>query len=321
MLVDEVQIVVKAGNGGNGSASFIRNSQTARGGPDGGNGGIGGSIYIQGVNDIDALQTFRYNKKARAEDGVSGGKNKLFGRNGKDLVIRVPLGTLVQDLSNNAVLEVIDESTKHLIARGGKGGRGNNEFKSATNQAPKFAEKGESGEDKKVKLELKLIADVGLIGLPNAGKSSLLEVLTNAHPKIANYPFTTLEPNLGVMDGLILADIPGLIEGASAGKGLGVRFLKHIERTKILVHCIDVSSNDPYKDYETIRLELKNFNENLLSKKEIILITKADLITKDDIEKFVKLFRKKSKDAKPVSIYDDQSLNELKEKIKELINK
>lgn len=321
MLVDEVQIFIKAGNGGNGSASFIRNSQTARGGPDGGNGGIGGSIYIQGVNDIDALQTFRYNKKVRAEDGVNGGKNKLFGRNGKDLVIRVPLGTLVQDLSNNTVLEVIDESTKHLIARGGKGGRGNNEFKSATNQAPKFAEKGESGEDKKVKLELKLIADVGLIGLPNAGKSSLLEVLTNAHPKIANYPFTTLEPNLGVMDGLILADIPGLIEGASAGKGLGVRFLKHIERTKILVHCIDVSSNDPYKDYETIRLELKSFSENLLSKKEIILITKADLITKGDIEKFVKLFRKKSKDAKPVSIYDDQSLNELKEKIKELINK
>ena len=321
MLVDEVQIVVKAGNGGNGSASFIRNSQTARGGPDGGNGGIGGSIYIQGVNDIDALQTFRYNKKAKAEDGVNGGKNKLFGRNGKDLVIRVPLGTLVQDLSNNTVLEVIDESTKHLIARGGKGGRGNNEFKSATNQAPKFAEKGESGEDKKVKLELKLIADVGLIGLPNAGKSSLLEVLTNAHPKIANYPFTTLEPNLGVMDGLILADIPGLIEGASAGKGLGVRFLKHIERTKILVHCIDVSSNDPYKDYETIRLELKSFNENLLSKKEIILITKADLISKGDIEKFVKLFRKKNKDALPVSIYDDKSLNELKEKIKELINK
>ncbi len=321
MLVDEVQIFIKAGNGGNGSASFIRNSQTARGGPDGGNGGIGGSIYIQGVNDIDALQTFRYNKKVKAEDGVNGGKNKLFGRNGKELVIRVPLGTLVQDLSNNTVLEVIDESTKHLIARGGKGGRGNNEFKSATNQAPKFAEKGESGEDKKVKLELKLIADVGLIGLPNAGKSSLLEVLTNAHPKIANYPFTTLEPNLGVMDGLILADIPGLIEGASAGKGLGVRFLKHIERTKILVHCIDVSSNDPYKDYETIRLELKNFNENLLSKKEIILITKADLISKDDIEKFVKLFRKKSRDAKPVSIYDDQSLNELKEKIKELINK
>jgi len=320
MLVDEVQIVVKAGNGGNGSASFIRNSQTARGGPDGGNGGIGGSVYIQGINDIDALQTFRYNKKARAEDGVNGGKNKLFGRNGKDLIIKVPLGTLVIDVSSKSTFEVIDETTKHLIARGGKGGRGNNEFKSATNQAPKFAEKGESGEDKKIKLELKLIADVGLIGLPNAGKSSLLEVLTNAHPKIANYPFTTLEPNLGVMDRLILADIPGLIEGASQGKGLGIRFLKHIERTKILVHCIDVSTNDPYKDYETIRMELQNFNQNLLSKKEIILITKSDLISEENVKKFLALFKKKKKEALPISIYNDDSLKVLKGKIKELIS-
>lgn len=320
MLVDEVHILVKAGNGGNGSASFIRNSQTARGGPDGGNGGIGGSVYIQGINDIDALQTFRYNKKVRAEDGVNGGKNKLFGRNGKDLVIKVPLGTLVIDMSSKSTFEVIDETTKHLIARGGKGGRGNNEFKSATNQAPKFAEKGESGEDKKVKLELKLIADVGLIGLPNAGKSSLLEVLTNAHPKIADYPFTTLEPNLGVMDRLILADIPGLIEGASQGKGLGIRFLKHIERTKILVHCIDVSTKDPYKDYETIRMELQNFNQNLLSKKEIILITKSDLISEENVKKFLTLFKKKKKEALPISIYNVESLNVLKEKIKELIN-
>ena len=320
MLVDEVHILVKAGNGGNGSASFIRNSQTARGGPDGGNGGIGGSVYIQGINDIDALQTFRYNKKVRAEDGVNGGKNKLFGRNGKDLIIKVPLGTLVIDVSSKSTFEVIDETTKHLIARGGKGGRGNNEFKSATNQAPKFAEKGESGEDKKIKLELKLIADVGLIGLPNAGKSSLLEVLTNAHPKIANYPFTTLEPNLGVMDRLILADIPGLIEGASKGKGLGIRFLKHIERTKILVHCIDVSTNDPYKDYETIRMELQNFNQNLLSKKEIILITKSDLISEENVKKFLALFKKKKKEALPISIYNDDSLKVLKEKIKELIN-
>ena len=320
MLVDEVHILVKAGNGGNGSASFIRNSQTARGGPDGGNGGIGGSVYIQGVNDIDALQTFRYNKKVKAEDGVNGGKNKLFGRNGKDLIIRVPLGTLVIDVSSKSTFEVIDETTKHLIARGGKGGRGNNEFKSATNQAPKYAEKGESGEDKKVKLELKIIADVGLIGLPNAGKSSLLEVLTNAHPKIANYPFTTLEPNLGVMDRLILADIPGLIEGASQGKGLGIRFLKHIERTKILVHCIDVSTNDPYKDYETIRLELQNFSQNLLSKKEIILITKSDLISGKNVKKFLALFKKKKKEALPISIYNDDSLNVLKGKIKELIN-
>ena len=282
MLVDEVQIFIKAGNGGNGSASFIRNSQTARGGPDGGNGGIGGSIFIQGINDIDALQTFRYDKKVKAEDGVNGGKNKLFGRNGQHLTIRVPLGTFVYDLSNNTNLEVTDEETKHLIAKGGKGGRGNNEFKSATNQAPKFAEKGESGEEKRVKLELKLIADVGLIGLPNAGKSSLLEVLTNAHPKIGNYPFTTLEPNLGVMSGFILADIPGLIEGASDGKGLGINFLKHIEKVKVLIHCIDATSNDYEKDYKIVRNELKKYNPLLLKKKEV---------NKEMISVFVYIFR------------------------------
>ncbi|MBI3985135.1 MAG: GTPase ObgE [Candidatus Levybacteria bacterium] len=321
MLVDEVQIIVKAGNGGNGSSSFKRNAQTARGGPDGGNGGKGGSVYVVGVNDIDALQTFRYAKKANAEDGINGGRQKLFGRNGQDLIIKVPFGTFIHDLSNNTTFEVIDEQSKHLIARGGKGGRGNTEFKSATNQAPKFAEKGEAGEEKRINLELKLIADVGLIGLPNAGKSSLLEVLTNAHPKIGNYPFTTLEPNLGVMEGLIIADIPGLIEGAHSGKGLGDKFLKHIERTKILVHCIDVSSNDPYKDYETIRLELKSFTETLLSKKEIILITKSDLISTENVKKFVSLFKKKGKEVLPVSIYDDNSLKLLKEKIRELIDK
>lgn len=321
MLVDEVQIFIKAGNGGNGSASFIRNSQTARGGPDGGNGGIGGSIFIQGINDIDALQTFRYDKKVKAEDGINGGKNKLFGRNGEHLIIRVPLGTFVYDLSNNTNFEVTDEVTKHLIAKGGKGGRGNNEFKSATNQAPKFAEKGESGEEKRVKFELKLIADVGLIGLPNAGKSSLLEVLTNAHPKIGNYPFTTLEPNLGVMSGYILADIPGLIEGASEGKGLGVKFLRHIERTKILVHCIDASSKNPLADYKVIRKELKNFNEGLMEKHELIVITKFDLVSENEIAKIEKLFSKLGKEAIATSIYDDVSLQKLKVKIKEFIDK
>lgn len=319
MLVDEVQIIVKAGNGGNGSSSFKRNAQTARGGPDGGNGGKGGSVYVVGVNDIDALQTFRYAKKANAEDGVNGGRQKLFGRNGQDLIIKVPLGTFIHDLSNNTTFEVIDEQTKHLIAKGGKGGKGNTEFKSATNQAPTFAEKGERGEEKRVRLELKLIADVGIIGLPNAGKSSLLEVLTNAHPKIANYPFTTLEPNLGVMDHLILADIPGLIEGASKGKGLGDKFLRHIERTRVLVHCIDSTSYKPLKDYEIIREELKNFNEQLLSKKELVVITKSDLVENKAIGKILKQFLEKGLKAIPISIYNEGELKTLREKIKRII--
>jgi GTP-binding protein len=320
MLIDEVTIKVKAGNGGNGSASFKRNAQTARGGPDGGNGGNGGSVYVCGVNDISALQTFSYIKHVSAEDGVKGGRQNLYGRNGEDKIVYLPLGTVVTDLTNNTKVEIIDTQTKHLIAKGGKGGRGNNEFKSATNQAPKFRELGEPGEEKNFKLELKLIADVGLIGLPNAGKSSLLEVLTNAHPKIGNYPFTTLEPNLGVMDGIILADIPGLIEGASEGKGLGIKFLKHIERTKVIIHCIDSKSVDFAKDYAVIRKELEDYSNELLNKNELIVITKSDNVDVKQMEKIKKLFLKQKKQVIFVSIYDDSLLKLLKEEILTLLN-
>ena len=322
MLVDEVTILAKAGIGGNGSISFKRNAQTARGGPDGGNGGKGGDVYITGVNDIDVLQRFSYTKEVHAENGVNGAKQNLYGRNGKDLTINVPFGTLVYDLSNNTGFEIIN-GEKILIAKGGKGGRGNNEFKSATNQAPRYRELGEKGEEKKLKLELKLIADIGIIGLPNAGKSSLLSLLTNAHPKIGNYPFTTLEPNLGVMpaltrsngDDLIIADIPGLIEGASGGKGLGDKFLRHIERTKILVHCIDGLSENILNDYEVIRTELGQFNRKLLEKKEIILITKIDNVLEEKIEEIKKIFKKTKKDIYFISIYD----NNLVEKFKSLL--
>src|ERR1035437_487422 len=248
MLIDEAIITVKAGNGGKGSANFKRNAQTAKGGPDGGNGGNGGDVYAQGIDDIMALMEFRYKKSVRGEDGVGGGKQNLYGRNGEELVVLFPVGTFITDQESKEVIEITDTTTKILLAKGGKGGRGNNEFKTATNQTPYFAEKGEQGEDKRFFLELKLIADVGLIGLPNSGKSSLLDVLTNAHPKIGDYAFTTLEPNLGVMpaprslggvgNGLVIADIPGLIEGASEGRGLGYRCLRHVEKTKVLIHCI-----------------------------------------------------------------------------------
>lgn len=318
MLIDEVIIKVKAGNGGNGVVSFKRNAQTARGGPDGGNGGNGGNVYFQGVNDISALQTFTYTKEVKGEDGIKGGKQNLFGRNGKETVIYLPIGTVVTDLATGIKFEVVDTENRILVATGGKGGRGNNEFKSATVQAPRYRELGEPGEEKQVKLELKLIADIGLIGFPNAGKSSLLEALTNAHPKIGNYPFTTLEPNLGAMDNFILADIPGLIEGASTGKGLGIKFLKHIERTKIIVHCIDSASADFIADYNVIRNELKDYNEQLLSKKELITITKADNLGEKQMESIRKIFTKVKKEIIFVSIYNDKLLESFKNTLKEL---
>jgi len=315
MLIDEATISVKAGNGGNGSVSFKRNAQTAKGGPDGGNGGNGGNVYVVGINDFTTLTEFRYKKNVRAEDGIKGGKQNLYGRNGKELVIQIPVGTQITNLATKESFEVLDTTSKTLIAKGGKGGRGNNEFKTATNQTPYYAEKGEQGEEKRFFLELKLIADIGLIGLPNSGKSSLLSVLTNAHPKIGDYPFTTLEPNLGVMGGLVLADIPGLIEGASRGKGLGDRFLKHVEKTRILIHCVDITADDLKRNYETVRNELILYNPQLLQKKEILVLTKADLLEQEKIKKIENKIKRLNKNYLIVSIYSTESLKKLKEAI------
>jgi GTPase len=319
MLIDEATITVKAGNGGNGAATFKRNAQTAKGGPDGGNGGNGGDVYAQGVDDIMALTEFRYKKSVRGEDGVNGAKQNLYGRNGKELIVHFPVGTFITNQVTKDVFEILDTTTKILLAQGGKGGRGNNEFKTATNQTPYYAEKGEQGEQKRFFLELKLIADVGLIGLPNSGKSSLLSVLTNAHPKIGDYPFTTLEPNLGVMSGLIIADIPGLIEGASEGRGLGDKFLRHVEKTKVLIHCLDCKSDNFERDYETVRKELKEYKSDLTVKNELLVLTKSDLVNQGGIKKLSKIADKLNKNNLLVSIYDDQSLAELKAKILALI--
>jgi GTP-binding protein len=262
---------------------------------------------------------FRYKKKVFAEDGINGGKQNLYGRNGKDTILLLPIGTLITDLKSSEKFETLNTKDKILIAKGGKGGRGNNEFKSATNQTPYYAEKGEVGEEKRLLLELKLIADIGLIGLPNSGKSSLLSVLTNAHPKIGDYPFTTLEPNLGVMQGFIIADIPGLIEGASSGKGLGIKFLKHVEKTKVLVHCIDITSEDLEKDYKTIRKELVDYSTTLGEKIEVVLLTKSDLLNEDDIKKQIKIIKKLNNNSYPMSIYDLESLELLKNVLDKLL--
>jgi GTP-binding protein len=321
MLIDDVTITIRAGNGGNGSAHFKRNAQTAKGGPDGGNGGNGGDVYFAGVDDIGALRTFRFKKKLEAETGINGGRQNLYGRNGENLFIKVPFGTILTDEETGKRHTITRIVPKILFAKGGKGGRGNNEFKTAVNQAPKFAESGGPGEEKIVHLELKLIADVGLIGLPNAGKSSLLQTLTNAHPKIANYPFTTLEPNLGMMGTTVLADIPGLIEGASQGKGLGMKFLKHVERTKLLIHCIASDNEDVLQTYETVRKELEEYNKEILNKPEIILLTKNDLVDEKESEKKLKILKQKHKDVFSVSIYDEESIQRLAKILEKHFNK
>ncbi len=315
MLVDNVTLQIKAGNGGDGAATFLRNGLTSRGGPDGGNGGNGGNIYFQGSNNIRDLKEFRFKKKIRAEDGTPGRNQKMFGKNAQHTTVLVPLGTTITDMATGRVYEITDTVSPYLIALGGLGGRGNAEFKSATNQAPHYAEKGTKGEEKKLHLELRLIADIGLIGLPNAGKSSLLSVLTHANPKIGNYPFTTLEPNIGMLDHFAIADIPGLIEGASAGKGLGTAFLKHIEKTKMIVHCIDVTDPTPQKTYEIVRKEFAEYNKTLLEKPEIILFTKTDLVDEDILASKIKLFKKNHKHILHISVFDDKSIKQMRENL------
>ncbi len=319
MLVDNVNLYIKAGNGGNGAATFLRNGMTSRGGPDGGNGGNGGNIYFQGSSNVNDLRVFRFKKKVIGEDGVAGKNKKLFGKNAEHTTVFVPLGTRITDTDSGKVFEITDTVTPILLAKGGVGGRGNTEFKSATNQAPQYAEEGTPGRARNLFLELKLIADIGLIGLPNAGKSSLLAVLTHAHPKIGNYPFTTLEPNIGMLNKYTIADIPGLIEGASVGRGLGVSFLKHIEKTKVLIHCIDSTDEEAKKTYETVRQEFKEYNALLLEKPEIILLTKTDISSKDLLDNNIKLFKKMGKTVLTCSVYDQDSIDALKKAVEKFL--
>lgn len=318
MLVDNVTLIVKAGNGGNGAVSFLSNSHVTKGGPDGGNGGNGGNIYFQGSNNITDLREFRFKKKITADNGIPGKKKKLFGKNADHKTIYVPLGTIITDLDTKTVYEIVGMNPI-LVAKGGTGGRGNDAFKSATNQAPRTAEQGTLGEEKRLHIELKLIADIGLIGSPNAGKSSLLAVLTNAEPKIGDYPFTTLEPNIGMLGTHPVADIPGLIEGASKGRGLGVTFLKHIEKTKILLHCLDVTDKNIEKTYEMVRKEFREYNEMLLDKPEVILLTKIDLTDEQTIQKQKEIFEKKGKQVIMCSIYQPENIQALRQILESML--
>ena len=321
MLIDDVTITIRAGKGGNGCAALKRNAMTAKGGPDGGNGGNGGDVYIQGIDDILGLRDFQFKKEALAEDGIRGGKQNLYGRNGEDIIVFLPLGTLVTDIHTDQTWEIDNSIDKVLIAKGGKGGRGNNEFKSATNQTPRYAEPGEPGEERVLHLKLRIIADIGFVGLPNAGKSSLLNELTNANPKIGNYAFTTLEPNIGVMEKIVLADIPGLIEGASEGKGLGTKFLRHVEKTRLLLHCIDSTSEDVLQTYKIVRKEIENYEIEMADKPEVILLTKIDMVDSQTLQEKIQQLEITKREILTVSIYDEESLNTLKTTIRTLVQK
>jgi len=329
MFIDEAKIHVKAGDGGRGCLSFRREKFVPKGGPDGGNGGAGGDVYFQAVENLDTLIDFAGKHHWHAENGRPGSGNNKHGANGQDLIIPVPPGTLIYDADLNLLLKDLNKvGMKVRICRGGKGGRGNKAFATPTNQAPRCVEPGKKGQERNIRLELKLIADVGLVGMPNAGKSTLISRCSAARPKIADYPFTTTEPVLGIVElsnfrRFVVADIPGLIEGAHRGVGLGFEFLKHIERTRIIAHILDImpaDGSDPVENYKAIRRELKLYSQALTQKKEIIVANKIDLDQDGNMVKYVR--KKLNKDIHPISAVTGQGIKELTEllwqKVKEI---
>ncbi|MEX0934270.1 MAG: GTPase ObgE, partial [Candidatus Saccharimonadales bacterium] len=321
MFVDEATIQVSAGKGGNGLVSFRREKFVSKGGPDGGDGGKGGDVIARADNNANTLAKFRHVKQIRADDGGAGKKRKSHGKNGADEEIIVPVGTVVYE--DDQILTDLDyPGATAVIASGGRGGFGNAHFKSSVRQTPQLAEIGEPGEEKELRLELKSVADVGLVGLPNAGKSTLLSVISNAKPEIADYPFTTLTPNLGVAEvfeeSLIVADIPGLIEGASKGKGLGTEFLRHVERTKVLLHLVDAAADDVVKDYQTIREELKSYQIDLSNKPKVVVLTKSDIVPDEILQEHKKQLEEEV--GSKVQVISSIAHKGLKEVLGELLN-
>jgi GTP-binding protein len=321
-FVDELDIDASAGKGGDGVVRWLHLKGKEYSGPAGGNGGNGGDIFIRGVRDIALLGRYRGEKHFKADDGDDGHSYSMDGKQGKDLVIDLPVGSIVENEHTGEVFELLAEDEKKLVLKGGRGGAGNVAFKSSVNTAPMECTPGAAGEAAHLHIELRLFADAGFVGLPNAGKTSLLNALTHAHAKVGAYAFTTLDPNLGVIPGgYILADIPGLIEGASSGKGLGSKFLRHVARTRELIHCVSLESDTPLEDYKVVRGELEQFSAELAQKPEIVVLTKSDTRDPKDVEAVRKLFKKEKKETLLVTVLEDQSLKALRDHLAALLSK
>ena len=329
MFTDYAKIIIKSGDGGNGAVSFRREKYVAAGGPDGGDGGRGGSIYFIVDPDSNTLVDFRFKKKFKAENGKNGEGARRYGKSGEDLYVKVPIGTLIKDAETGKIIaDLSHKGQKELILPGGRGGKGNSHFATSTRQAPRFSQDGEKGIEKEVILELKLLADVGLIGFPNVGKSTFLSTVTDARPKIANYHFTTINPNLGVVktkngDGFVIADIPGIIEGASEGVGLGIQFLRHVERTRLLLHFIDVSGQegrDPIEDYYTINQELAKYSEKLVKRKQILVATKIDSMQDENLyNDLEKLAKENNMEIFKISAVTGEGISELLKRVSQVL--
>jgi len=326
-FIDEAKFFVKAGDGGNGCVSFRREKYVPKGGPNGGDGGRGGNVILRASESLQSLIDFRYRSHFKAEKGVHGQGKDKHGRKGKDCVMEVPVGSVIKDRDTGQVLaDLVCAGDTYIGARGGAGGLGNSHFSSGANRTPRFATKGRDGEECWLKIELKLIADVGLVGLPNAGKSTLLSRLSAANPKIAGYPFTTLEPQLGVLqhkwyEPCIIADIPGLVEGAHQGVGLGHTFLKHVERTRVLVHVIDAAGDDPRNDYRIIADELAAYKEELIDKARLVVFNKCDITDQEELEALRRQFGDQGDPVMVVSGKTGEGMEELKEQISEMVEK
>ncbi|MES2437211.1 MAG: GTPase ObgE [Patescibacteria group bacterium] len=318
-LIDELEFYAKAGRGGDGVVRWLHEKSKEFSGASGGNGGKGGDVYIRAVRDIQLLSKHKHTKEFLAERGEAGQKNSRHGKNGEALYIDLPLGSIVKNLDNGKVFNLLKEGQEILVLKGGRGGLGNEHFKASTNTSPTEWTPGKDGEDAHFFIELELVADAGLVGQPNAGKSSLLNELTNARSKVGNYAFTTLDPALGNMEGFILADIPGLIEGASEGKGLGVKFLRHIKRTKMLFHCVSLENEDIIEIYTTVRKELEKFSKDLADKPELIILTKTDTVDEKTLKAKIKEISKLNKNVLTVTAYDDAVVKSLKDDLVKIL--
>jgi len=320
-FLDEITIKAKAGTGGNGVVRWRHEKFVDKGGPSGGDGGKGGDVYIRAIRSLRVLDQYKSKKEYSADKGEEGGNKSFTGKNGEDLYLEFPIGSKITNKTTGMVYELTKEKQEIEILAGGGGGKGNEHFKSSTNQAPQEATLGKDGEEAEFFIEVSLIADIGLLGFPNAGKSSLLNALTNAQAKVGDYPFTTLDPNLGDLYGFIIADIPGLIEGASDGKGLGHKFLKHIAKTKVLIHLVSFEQANMMKAYETIREELQKFDDSLTKKDEIILLTKTDVTNIEVVEATLKKFEKLGKPVFAVTLFDEAGVKEFKDELVKILKK